>query len=573
MLQICTGKLFSKDIEYRNNLKGIIYTNLKLLRDEKIQTKAGSIVYAENASSPNTVIYEIEELIEESESKPGLLISHGINSLILDFSAILSFALNCTASPSHSLTERLLSEQEGISTQRSPNKMFKTVFDKNIFCSEESQKFFINFTNHLIGLERKTYIGVMSSIRTYVTGMHRIADDFELAYTLLVASIESLAQNFDGHQSTWEDYDQNKKKIIDEALKGCEEDISVKVREAILSIEHTSLRKRFQAFALEHVSPTFFREEADFAINPISRLDLPTALNNAYQARSKYVHNLIKLPKQLTLAKYSEFCIIKDKRWLTLQGLSRLARHVIIQFVMKQETVENEPYDYSLERSNILQVHLAPQYWIAAPDFSEGAGIQKLEGFLSQLKECLTNTPNASVTDLTNVLDEFESRIDTLKQVDKKAFLALYILYNAYLNKSFENREVRVKKVKRFIAKHENKISNPCVEGLIVTSLLTLPFEWNIEVHDKYLKQYFRERDKKLKIRCPDIFESGMILQLAERYREAGNAKKALELIEMAVENLPSHQGLRHFEIEYKQQPQPIDSKEILFPKNEEIIT
>ncbi|EPG2129330.1 hypothetical protein KG346_003438, partial [Acinetobacter baumannii] len=119
----------------------------------------------------------------------------------------------------------------------------------------------------------------------------------------------------------------------------------------------------------------------------------------------------------------------------------------------------------------------------------------------------------------------------------------------------------------------ENKISNPCVEGLIVTSLLTLPFEWNIEVHDKYLKQYFRERDKKLKIRCPDIFESGMILQLAERYREAGNAKKALELIEMAVENLPSHQGLRHFEIEYKQQPQPIDSKEILFPQNEEIIT
>ncbi|EPL0769652.1 hypothetical protein LJM22_003308, partial [Acinetobacter baumannii] len=72
---------------------------------------------------------------------------------------------------------------------------------------------------------------------------------------------------------------------------------------------------------------------------------------------------------------------------------------------------------------------------------------------------------------------------------------------------------------------------------------------------------------------CPDIFESGMILQLAERYREAGNAKKALELIEMAVENLPSHKGLRHFEIEYKQQPQPIDSKEILFPKIEEIIT
>ncbi|AIY36974.1 hypothetical protein BA71_02154 [Acinetobacter baumannii LAC-4] len=59
MLQICTGKLFTRDIEYRNNLKGIIYTNLKLFRDEKIQTKAGTILSVENAGGPNTVIYEI----------------------------------------------------------------------------------------------------------------------------------------------------------------------------------------------------------------------------------------------------------------------------------------------------------------------------------------------------------------------------------------------------------------------------------------------------------------------------------------------------------------------------------
>ncbi len=381
MLQISTGKLFSRDIGYRNNLKGIIYTNLRLFRDDKIQTKAGSIFFVENASGPNTVIYEIEELMEGSEIGAGSVISNGISSLILDFAAILSFALNCTASPSHSLTERLLSDQQGVSTHRSPNKMIKTVFDKNILCHEENKKFFINFTNHLIGLERKTYLGVMSSIRTYVTGIHRIADDFELAYTLLVASIESLAQNFDGHQSTWEDYDQNKKKIIDEALNGCETDIALKVREAILSIEHTSLRKRFQAFALEHISQSYFRDEADSALNPIAKLDLPTALSNAYQARSKYVHNLKKLPKMLTLAEYSEFCVIEDKKWLTLQGLSRLARHVIIEFVMKQKIIEKEPYNYSLERTNIFQVHLAPQYWIAVPDFSEGAGVQKLEGF------------------------------------------------------------------------------------------------------------------------------------------------------------------------------------------------
>ncbi|MDV7581577.1 hypothetical protein R4795_15225 [Acinetobacter baumannii] len=570
MLQICTGKLYTREIEYRNNLKGIIYTNLKLFRDEKIQTKAGTILSVENAGGPNTVIYEIEELVEETESKPGTLISHGISSLILDFSSILSLVLNCTASPSHSLTERLLSDEQGVSTHRSPNKMIKTVFDKNIYCQEEDQKFFIRFTNHLIGLERKTYLGVMSSIRTYVTGMHRIADDFELAYTLLVASIESLAQNFDGHQSTWEDYDQRKKKIIDEALKGCESEIAQKVREAVLSIEHTSLKKRFEAFALEHVSPSFFREDADFVLNPIARLDLPTALTNAYQARSKYVHNLIKLPKQLSHAQYSETCLIEEKKWLTLQGLSRLARHVIIEFVMKQKTIEKEPYDYYLERSNILQVHLAPQYWIAEIDFTVGAGIRKLAAFLFQLKNCLNSIPNTSVTDLTNVLDEFESKIDTLKQVDKHAYLALYIIYYNYLKDTYENEKERKQKVHKFMKKHQKKISNPCIEGLIVNTLLRLQIQWDIKDHEKYLIQYFKDRDKKLKIRCPDIFESAMILQLAERYRKDGNEIKTLELIEMAVENLPSHKELRHFEKEYKRLSQPIDEKEILFPLVEE---
>ncbi|WP_249409508.1 hypothetical protein [Acinetobacter baumannii] len=159
---------------------------------------------------------------------------------------------------------------------------------------------------------------------------------------------------------------------------------------------------------------------------------------------------------------------------------------------MKQETVENQPYDYSLERSNILQVHLAPQHWIAAPDFSVGAGVQKLEAFLSQLRDCFTNVPNASVTDLTSVLDELELKIDTLKQDDKKAFLALYILYYTYLKDTYKDNEKRIKKVERFIKKHEKKVANPSVEGLIINTLLILPFKWNIEDHEKYLKQYFR---------------------------------------------------------------------------------
>jgi hypothetical protein len=76
------------------------------------------------------------------------------------------------------------------------------------------------FVGRLIGLPRQTYLGVMRAIRTYINGMHRIADDLELAYTLLVASVESLAQDFDGHESDWASYDQRKRQAIDEAFVG-----------------------------------------------------------------------------------------------------------------------------------------------------------------------------------------------------------------------------------------------------------------------------------------------------------------------------------------------------------------
>lgn len=561
MLQIGSGKLFQREAEYRNNLKGVIYTNLRLIGDEKLETMAGSVVATTNLYDSNVLIYEIEELVEAYGDGPGVLISHGIDSFILDFSSILSFALNCTASPSYALTERLLGDQLGVTTHTTPKQILKRVFDKNVDCQVEDVKFFTDFTDHLIGLERKTYLGVMSSIRTYVTGMQRIADDFELAYTLFVASIESLAQNFDGHQSTWSDYDHKKRKAIDNALNDADDTITDKVREAILLYEHTSLGKRFKEFSIQHLDSRYYREEAKDTINPISSFDLPMALTNAYLARSKYIHNLQKLPKSLNMSNtYTETCRIEGKTWLTLQGLSRLARHVIIKFIMEKNTVEKEIYNYELERSNIMTLQLSPEFWVAKIDFRNGIGNRKLEGFLCQLAGCIEHTPNARITALTELLEEVEEKITSLKEEDRRAFVALYILYYAC------TKTDKKEKHRKFIENHEKEILTPCNAGLIVNLLLRLNLYPDLQVSHDYLIKYFKERDHKLTIRFPKIFETGIILQLAERYRRNNDKKKAIELIEMAVENYPGNPLLRQFEEDYKSEPQVIDWEKVLLP-------
>ncbi|WP_439832603.1 hypothetical protein [Aeromonas caviae] len=566
MLQICSGKLFKKEIQYRNNLRGVIYTNLRLFGDDKIDTAAGSLLPTSSLGESNTIVYEIEELIESSGQGPGVLISHGVDPYILDFSILLSFILNCTAYPSYTLTDRLLGGQRGISTHSRPNDVVKQVFDKDIYLQESDKEHLIEFTKHLIGLERSTYIGVMRAIRTYVTGIHRIADDFELAYTLLVASIESLAQDFDGHISSWDDYDQSKRRIIDNALYSAEEAISENVRKAILSIEHSSLSRRFRDFSLQHITPEFFREESIGSINPISKFDLTKALKNAYQARSQYIHNLKKLPDLLTTHdSHSETCRIGNETWLTIQGLSRLARHVLKNFIKSQLTVDSEEYDYSLERAGVIQFPLAPQYWVGNTVIYEGSGSKKIEGFLSQLSGLMENKPNATITDLKDLLSEVEIKIHELKKIDKRQYITLYLLFNGLLPE-----EQQMKNVDKFSSMFDKEFKDATSEALLLNLLFNIESPWDTTTQYDCLMNYFKNRDNKLNFRAPKVIEAGMILKLAERYRSDKDHNKAMELIAIAVENYPDHKSLREFEEDFKVNKSTIEWSKVLLPKNED---
>lgn len=568
MLQICSGKLFQNTVEYRNQLRGIIYTNLRFGfgRAEKLDTEAGFLLSTSNLGQSNAIVYEIEELIESTGQEKGILVSHTVDPYILDFSTVLSFALYCTASPSNALTDRLLSNQKGASTHKIPSKVVKRFFDKDVYCTETDGEHLCQFIKHLIGLERKTYLGVMRAIRTYVTGMQRIADDLELAYTLLVASIESLAQDFDGHKSSWSNYDQRKRKLIDEALSGANNEISTKVRKAILDIEHTSLGRRFRDFSIEHLNPSYFREETLGVVHPISKYDLPKALANAYQARSQYVHNLRTLPSQLThTIPYSESTLIDNKAWLTIQGLSRLARHIITEFVKRQNTVDKEVYDYSGEISGIVQMKMAPQYWVGRTELNHGSGSKKLEGFLSQIAAHMSGTQNTVVTDLRDLLAIVEKKIHEFKKEDKLSYIALHFIFNGFVVE-----ELKTENASGFQERFECEFMAPSSESLIVHTLFNITPRWEISEYHRTLDHYFEQRDNRFSFRAPALFEAGMILNLAESYRANEELSKAVDLVSMAVENYPGHEALSQFEQDFKLESKPIKWQTILMPKVQE---
>jgi len=568
VLQIATGKLFTRPAGRENLLRGLLYTNAILARENAVETVAGRLLPSSSYSiRPSVLVYEFTERMEGEEQGPGVLVSSTVDPYLQDYSTVLSFALNCACTPDVDLARRLTSGQRGLATRVAPQTLVRRFFDGEIWCKSDELKFLEEFVEKLIGLPRRTFLGVMRALRTYVNGMHRIADDLELAYTLLVASVESLAQDFDGHESDWASFDERKRKAVDEALSGADEVIAQRVREALLRVEHVALARRFREFAVAHTSFAYFRQAHSTASGLLlGKSDLAEALGTAYQSRSKYVHQLRRLPDAVTLGHGHGETAIEDRTThLTLQGLSRLMRSVIIEFVMRQPTVQHEPYNYHLERSGVVQVRMAPQYWVgrAEGDITK-AGRDKLEGFLQQLASWLLREPDTVVTDLRPVLAAACEFVPRLEKRLRLPYLALHALFNMHVA-----RQDLAEVPSAIEALIQEELGEPSSEALIAHALSGQTVPWSLEAHRAALNTYLRRRAAANGLRFPRLFEAALALELAERLRGVSDMEGCREVVARAVENHPGHSGLLGAEANLSPAV-PISWRAIMLPAAEE---
>jgi hypothetical protein len=547
VLQINSGKLFTRPVGRENVMRGVLYTNAILGKSEALETAAGRLLSASSFSCrPQVILYEFTERIEGEVAGPSILVSHGVDPYLHDLAIVVGFALNCTCTVDVELTRRLTSGQRGLATQVSPDKLIRRVFDEKIWCKPDELSLLERFIRQLLGLERTTYLSVMRAIRTYVTGLHRLADDLELAYTLLVASVESLAQNFDGHKPDWNSYDERKRIAVDAALKEVLPSAAEGVRNALLSVEHTALGRRYREFVMKYVNSSYFREGLNVEDYAVGRSELAEVLGSAYTVRSEYVHQLKSLPQAISLGYgYNETEEFGPAKMLTLQGLARLMRHVIWEFVMRQPTIEKESYDYSLERAGIVQMRMAPEYWIAgvAGDLSN-IGKMKLQGFFEQLAECLNGAPNAALTDIRPLLEKVTGIVPRLNKNQRRPYLALYVLFNFFAG---PQKAPVTEQLDVFI---QRELADQESEGMFVYLLLEKSVSWTLEQHRQVLTDYFNKRKNKSGLRVPRLFEAAATLVLAERYRLASDIESCREMVVLAVENHPGHETLRRLEQE-----------------------
>ena len=476
---------------------------------------------------------QVFEITEQFDDEPGVgvLISHGVQPYLHDFSAVASFVLRATCTPDPDLCSRLLSEKRSLGVRTPPVKLVRRIFDKEIWFQKEDDVLLKTFVVDLIALKRKSFLAAMRAIRTYVTGLHRVADDLELAYTLLIASLESLAQDFDGHQAQWSDYEQSRRHRIDKALVGADDLTARRVRDAILKGEHVALGRRFREFVLAHLPDSYFLEGGRNGAP--GRLDLRDALKEAYDLRSQYIHRLQDLPQLLdTDLSYNETIRNGQATFLTLEGLSRVARQVILEFVARQPKCETELYDYRLERFGIMSAEMAPQYWIWNPEgFVKGRCRRYLLALLGQVANfMLTKQP---ITDMRQVTAKIEGVLSGLRGDDRKASAAIYILFSEFVKPG--DRTERFAEVYKKCSKI---LDEPSIEALCLHLLFNITPKWAVSAQQEILNNYFETRNRGAGLRVPELIEAGMALSLAERYRSAGETAQAKRLLDFAAVNV-----------------------------------
>jgi len=299
VLQIVTGMYF-RDVELNETVhRAVLHTNAHFLPRDPVALPVGELRPSTDWSPVTTVTVEVIERLEavRPNGERDFLVATGGGEIVRDLAAVLSFALNATFDPDGDLVRRLIAPGR-TDRGKGPADVLRRTFDAGVLIKDGGVEDLRAFMAALLALRRTEYEKAIRAIRQVVRACGRAADDPTLAYTMLVAALESLSGDTTAGPADWQAFDRDKRGLIDGALQGVPVHDAARIRQALLDAEALGAGRRLEAFVADHVSPSYYRQEAAGATRPIRAPDLRRALRRAYGIRSRNVHVLAELPPE-----------------------------------------------------------------------------------------------------------------------------------------------------------------------------------------------------------------------------------------------------------------------------------
>ena len=517
MLQIISGKFFKSTDRHIHEAKGITYSNYSWVRP--IETCVATLEPVDLSSQVSPYVISYVEQIE----KGGILVGTDGSEIVQQFQLLCIFGLNAFFDIDRTKVEINCRENPRSSADHYlPSRFISRFFEPEIHGQKAEIEAFIKFVDKVIGLPRKKYLGVISCLNNFSHALHVLNYNIDLAYSMLVYSLESLSQSFDDFEPTWEDYDPKIRNKLDSNFSKIDSGIAENIRNILLESSNLRLQKRFIDFITDNLHDSFFTDEAINIKNSLRPSELKQVLKNAYGIRSGYVHQLKPIQEQLRNSKIAEGDVFHwdNEPYLTFAGLVRLAHHVINNFICDQESLTTEDYDWRRDLPGIVMMKLAPQYWIAEHDrFVPSHAREKFFGFLTEFQN--NRLSDSPLTDLRKLLEKYESLIPTAEKQDKIAMLSLYHLYN-----SFIVPEARRPEYKKFLEKYDDVLDECCIESMIVHLLYNQKWPWDTEDCISHYDNYTKNKFSKNALSIPQVIELCLIVTIANMWLKAGAFEK-----------------------------------------------
>ncbi len=549
MLQIVTKMYFREGVPLHSNVqRDVLYTNRDFLRRDPVELPVGELAPSTMSRPVSPITVSVTEHLEarKLDGSDAMLIATSGDELIDQLADVLSFGLNSIFSRDRDLVQRLVPGSLDNSSRSSASTLFQDTFDPHRFVPDSELDEFRSFMSQLLALKRSHFEAAMRAIRRIVRAMQLAVDDATVAYVDVVAALESLSAGTSAPAPTWDRFDGRKRRLIDDALDGADPDAAERVRQAVMEAERAGAKARFVAFLMSNVSPDYFRAEATGALLPLRGADFERAVKLAYDVRSRNVHVLEELPPEAwVLGERADTVSPRDMgTMLSLQGLARLARHVVRSYVDCAPLGVDPEFNWRASLPGQLQMRAAPQYWVWNADgFDHDSVNRYFSGFVAHVVERFTE-PDQGLTDIRPVLERIEHLLPgTAEGPAKTLMVAIYALWHRLLAPDAHRAGAA-----RLLAQHERVLQHVGMPSFVVGLLSNQLPEWTDEQRLALATERRAEREKRHAVELPPGVDAALQVIAAEALMKAGRTGEAQTLAGFAVEELPGNESLMTWE-------------------------
>lgn len=550
MLQISAGRYFRPDVPINEHAhRRTVYTNVWFPDPTPVDLPVGQITGSTALGDTSTAMIEATDRLEAQrwDGSDDFMVATGGDDLIDDVAYVVTFVLNRTFSRNHDQVHRLV-HPSGLANRRGgAASLFPQLFDPGQVVQPGEWDDVKQFMTDLLALSREDFARVMRVIRSAVDATRRAIDDPTGVYTDLVAALESLGDDKLTTATTWDRYDSAKRKIIDASLEGADDHLAEKVRVAVLEADRAGLKRRFVSSTLARVTSDYYRGGAVGTIRPPRSAEIERMLAIAYDIRSRRSHVLQDLGEEAWVYTDGAETAFEPnfQRIFTLAGLWRLVRHVVRRYVADAAKTPPEPWDYRGALPGVVQMQLAPQYWIWHP---EGLDAETAHQRFNGVAEAFIGWHAGHLDegfDLTQVIERIEQLVPQMAGGEpKRALVAIYLLWHEWTDPKDHRPEAQT-----FLDEHSACLDTPSPTAFAVRLLSNhRPPPWT---PDEWAEMAALRRAARLKGSEPPLpaaVDALIQLEAAGQLVTSGRHKEAVAFAANAVEESPGHESLIEWE-------------------------